>query len=307
MDVKDFLGALRPQNRPQTRDLSVTQRRQIIATVVLVALPVAAFVMLVQMQKHETMRSAQGGFAFPRRTADTEHPPLLGGESAEPPPTEAPVEHEPQTAPSHSPDDTAENGPPESPEDQLLREARNALDPKIGITKIERFLSTLENLQEASKAYSALAGLYIDMGSDYQDEAEGALLTARDLATSAEARHEASHALVDALVQRGDNDKARQEALFALDYDDTPTAAGARIRVALGRLHERDGDNDQAEAAYQQAADDALAVPPRQDAKALAVHRQACLCLARLYRKLGRDDEADAVAESLAKRLDRMP
>jgi len=307
MDVKGFLRALRPGKWLQARDLSLAQRRQIIATVILVAVLVVAFVVLVQIQKTEDIRPAKGGFAFPRRAADTGQHPLLGAESTDLPPTAAPVEDEPETAQSDSPDETTEDGPPESPEEQFLREARNALDPKVGITKIERFLSTLDNLQEASKAYSALAGLYLDMGSDYQDEAEGALLTARDLATSAEARHEASHALVTALIQRGDTDQARQEALFALDYDDTPTVAGARIRVALGRLHERAGDNDQAEAAYKQAADDALAMAPRQDSKALPVHRQACLCLARLYRKLERDDEADAVAESLAKRLGRAP
>ena len=288
MNIKGFLRALLPEKWLQARDLSLAQRRQLIVTVILVALLVVAFVVLVQFQKTEDIRRAEDGFRFPRRGPKTQQRPLVGKESGDPPLTEAPVEDEPETSQSDSPDDTTEDAPPESPAEKLLREARNALDPKVGITKIEWFLSSLDNLQEASKAYSALAGLYLDMGPDYQDKAEGALLTARDLAPSAAARHEASHALVIALIHRGETDKALKEALFALEYDDTATIAGARIRVALGRLHERAGDNDQAEAAYKQAAEDALAAAPHQDPKAVAVHRQACLCLARLNRKLDR-------------------
>jgi len=286
----------------------LSARRQGTLVLLAVAGVVLVLVVVFQLQEGTQRTVTDEGFRFPQRTTATRQKPLIGSPKTKlkaRPTTSGAAEGPAQGPPEgDAPSAEAEPDVAESPEDQLLREARNALDPRTGITKIERFLAKLDNLEKAAEAYSALGALYLELGDDYAEEAEGALLTARDLGQSAEARHEASHALVTALMQRGDTDQAREEALFALEYDQAPTLSGLRIQVALGRLHESAGAVDEAEAAYRKASEDAQAGTARWGEKATAVHRQACLCLARLYRKLGRIDDADAVARALGSRLE---
>ena len=198
-----------------------------------------------------------------------------------------------------------EEAPP-SPADQAVQEALNALSPEHGIEKIEAYLASLENLDEAARLYCALGTLYAQTDPPDTSRAEQTLAVANDLAQSPQDKHRATYLLTNMLVQRGEKDRALDEVRAALDRDGTATLPGAQLSVLAGSLHESEGAVQEAEAAYKKAMESSLAASERVGPRALDVYRQACLSLARLYRNTDRDSEAEAVTRDLKRALAQM-
>ncbi|NIA14473.1 MAG: hypothetical protein GWP08_10355 [Nitrospiraceae bacterium] len=188
---------------------------------------------------------------------------------------------------------------------QALQSALNSLDVKVGITKLERLLKTLENIEEASKIYCALGALYAESEPPESTKAEHAYRTANDLAGRAEDRYEATFLLAGLLRTKEDYDGALTEIAIALGYSDVLTPRRLRLTVLQGRLYEDTRVDEAAETAYDRAMEESLAASALYGDKALAVYRQACLALAQLYRRTGRDAEARAVARTMKTKLER--
>ena len=188
---------------------------------------------------------------------------------------------------------------PQSKTDQAVQEAMNALSPTDGIEALEAYLATLEQLDEATKAYCALGTLYAQMDPPNMGEAEGAFDSAGDLAQSPGERMEARYLLVKALMDRGEDDRAREKAAAALEQAGPGTCRGAHLRIVMGAAYEGKGALQQAEVAYEQAMVDSRNAVRNGEREAVDVYRQACLSLARVYRKGNRDREAKALARKL--------
>jgi len=188
---------------------------------------------------------------------------------------------------------------PQSQTDQAVQEAMNALSPTDGIEALQGYLATLEQLDEATKAYCALGTLYAQMDPPNMAGAETAFDIAGDLAQSPEERMEARYLLVKALMDRGEDDQARERAAAALEQAETGTCRGAQLRIVMGAAYEGKGAIQQAEVAYEQAMEDSRVAARTGEREAVDVYRQACLSLARVYRKGNRDREAKALARKL--------
>ena len=222
--------------------------------------------------------------------------------------SDEPVEAVPPTTVAARVTAAAATPPPDNLSEQThqaLQSALNSLDVNVGITKLERFLDTLENLEEASALYCALGALYAESEPAESTRAEGAYRTAKDLAGDAEARYDATFALAGLLRAKEDYNAALTEIAVAMVHSDVLTPRRLRLTVLQGRLHEDTGADDDAETAYDRAMEESLAASTLHGDTALAVYRQACLALAKLYRRTGRDAEARAVARTMKTKLER--
>ena len=198
------------------------------------------------------------------------------------------------------PRSSAEGAPAVSATEQTVREAMNALSPEAGIKRLQACLAGLKEVGAASRVYWALGTLYGQLDPPDIERAMEALQTAAGQARSAEDRHRAALSLAGLLAQKGDRAQAEERIRSALEYDKMVTLPGLQLEILLGKLYEDDGANEAAEAAYKNAVDDAAAA----GVSAANIYRQACLSLARFYRKLGRDADADALARVMKTQLD---
>jgi len=277
--------------------LYAMDRRQILTVLITVLLFIGALALTLYLSEDGPSQRS-GGFRFkqgPRRAGTTVNKSLYdklvgaGGifNSADSAPAETESEPEKQKSPA----------PPASPEETATAEALNALTPELGIDRLEAKLATLDNLEQASRLYAALGTLYAQTGQSAADQANQAFAAAKQYARSDEDRHRAALAYVKALTARGDTETAAKEAAGALDNAATVTLPGIQLAIAQASLFEKQGDHKKAEAAYKEAIENAFA------AKAVNIYRQACLDLVKLYRKTGREPQAEALILTMKRNL----
>lgn len=192
---------------------------------------------------------------------------------------------------------------PPSPAAQAVEEALSALSPTQAIENLHARLAELQNLGEAAQLYCALGTLHSQTDPPDAFKAEGAFAIAERLAQSLEDKHRVAYLQATMLAQQGEHDKARDKALAALKQDEPATLSRLRLRVLLGTLYEGKGEVVQAESAYEKAMKNSLSAFNALGPQALDVYRQSCLCLARVYRKTGRDSQADGLARRLKNNL----
>ena len=316
------------------------KKRPLLATLIVVAAPVALFAGMLWMQGRDSGGTQNGDAKFSFRSPSTQKRKPLVGKTAgaaskasrDSAPSKAGVAALAELAQTEQIDSAAAAVPGEAvevvppttvaarvtaaavpaPHDglssethQALQSALNAFDAKVGITKLERLLGTLERLEEASKVYCALGALYAESEPPESTKAEGAYRTANELAGPAEDRYEATFLLAGLLRSKEDYDGALTEIAIALGYSDVLTPCRLRLTVLQARLYEDTGVGEAAEAAYDRAMEESLAASALYGDKALAVYRQACLALVQRYRTTGRDAEARAVARTMKTKLER--
>jgi len=282
----------------------VMDRRQFLIVVITVLILLGALVMSAYFGQGETAKR-RGGLKFrqgPRkeRTVVNEdlYNKIVGSESVSD--SSAPVDK------TGGDDNEANDTPRETPvtaEEAAATEALNALTPQQGIDRLAALLATLDNLENASRLYTALGTLYAQTGEAGVAPAKEAFAAAKKLARSHEDRHRAALGHVTALSARGDIEGAMREASAAIEEGDPSTLSGMQLAVAQGKLYEQQNAPDQAEAAYKKAMEDALAAAPVLHADALNVYRQACLSLVQLYRKTGREPAANSLVLTMKNKL----
>ncbi|HUW60818.1 MAG TPA: hypothetical protein VMZ06_07395 [Candidatus Bathyarchaeia archaeon] len=282
------------------------ERRQLFVVVITVLILVGALVVTAYFSEGDTAKRS-GGLKFrqgPRkeRTVVNEdlYNKIVGAESV--PDSRAAVNKtgDDNTEANDKPRET-----PVTPEEAAAAEALNALTPQQGIDRLSALLATLDNLENASRLYTALGTLYTQTGEAGVAPAEEAFAVAKKLAHTYQDRHRAALAHVTALSARGDIEAAMREAADAIQPGDPYTISGMQLAVAQGKLYEQQGAPDQAETAYKKAMEDALAAQPVLHNDALNVYRQACLSLVQLYRKTGREPAANSLVLKMKNDLAR--
>ncbi|MBN2307571.1 MAG: hypothetical protein JXR94_01290, partial [Candidatus Hydrogenedentes bacterium] len=193
---------------------------------------------------------------------------------------------------------------PLSEEQRIERVAMSAVSPAQGILQIEQYLAGLEAAAEASRLYSTMALLRLQCDPPATDEALAALAVAGELAGTAEDRHYAALIQANALHMRGDLEGACVYIRALLEDDDAVTVPGLQLQMKLGHLEMEAGRTGPAEEAYEGVAARALSAAESLGAEGLAVYRQACIQLARVYRSTGRTKEAEALAREMRSRMD---
>jgi len=192
---------------------------------------------------------------------------------------------------------------PSSEEAQVAQESLNALTPEEGIEKILAYLATQDTTAGKTVLFSALGQLYGQQDPPDLAKARDAFATALKLAESPAMKHRIVHGEAMMLVNQGQKAAALARVRESLAFDETVTAARLQLTTLSGRLEDDAGDTAAAEAAYQSIADQPLDVLERLGPAGVAAYRQACLHLARLYRRTNREKNAENLARTMKQRI----
>ncbi len=295
------------------------ERHQVLLVILLVTVPVLAFVLASWTHSRNTT-SQRHREASPARSSSMARKPLVGESSGAggvgdgaPASQEAlgaakeayeEVIEETSKGPETSPEAEPVPAPPRTEGQIAIDEATNTVDPRVGVTRLERFLSTLKNLQEASNAYAALGALYARLGPAEEQKADSAFALALNLAQTPEEVHYATCLLVRALMARNEMSRALEESGRALSKGGELTLSGLELRMLRGQALEAAARDAEADEAYQKVREDSLAAATVLGPPAMAIYRQSCFALTRLYRRLGRDTDAETVTRLMKTRLE---
>lgn len=279
------------------------ERRQILTVLIMVLLLLGALMLTLHFSEDGPARRT-GGFRFkqgPRRAGTTVnkslYDKLVGSGRGDG------YADSDNDLPDADPEKKKSTAHADSPEEAAAAHALNALTPQLGIERLRAQLAALENLEHASRLYAALGTLYAQNGETSAAQADQAFAKAKQLARSNEDRHRAALAYVNALSARGDTETAAKEAAAALNDAASPTVPGVQLTIAQARLFEKQGQDQKAETAYKKAMEDALPALPALGQDAANVYRQACLALVQLYRRTGRQPQADALIITMKRNL----
>ncbi len=193
--------------------------------------------------------------------------------------------------------------PRPSEDEQAAQEALNALTPEEGIEKVLASLATLETTAETAELYSALGRLYAQTDPPDIANAQAAFATASNLVRSSEAKHRIACLEAKMLVTQDQPRAALTRIRDTLEFDKTITVARLQLMIMLGKLKHDAGDVEAAEAAYRAIVGQSLDIFEDLGPDSVDVYRQACLNLARLYRKTGHDKKADSLVKTMKQRL----
>ena len=198
------------------------------------------------------------------------------------------------------------SAPPEqTAADEAVSEAVNALSVSEGIASLEKRLGEFEGTEDESRLHCTVARLYSEKEPPDVPAAEEALRKAFESARTPKDRQHAAHVEVTVLVRSGRSGKAIERIGETLAADEPITLPGLQLAVMRGTLYEESGKPEEAETAYRNAADLALEAAKTLGAPARDVYRQACIKLARYYRKSGQDVKAEDVSRELQLNLEK--
>jgi len=186
--------------------------------------------------------------------------------------------------------------------EQLSQQLLHATFPKEGVADLVASLQTVRNTVEAAQIYTALGACYASGASPDFDQAALAFAEAARLAPSVEARLITARVHASVLTEQSQVEQALavlEEALNATD-----SVAQVRLELELMRANaladlER---AELAEAAYRQVMEAAYEASKESDLSAADIYRHAGLRLSRLYRSLGRSNDAEALAQEVQRR-----
>lgn len=207
-------------------------------------------------------------------------------------------------------DQTSRSSPsadaPQSAADKVILEARNALDPRTGIDRIQELLWTLENLAEISRLYTAKADLYLRCDPPDLEGAAAAASEAVRCAEEPDVRDEAGFVQADVLRQSGDIEAAQEVAARIVSGEGPLTAGKLRAGLLQAEMKRAAGDTEAAAAAYRDVMRRIAATQEPLDGQSTDLYRQAALNLVQMLRQSGNREEADAVAEEASRQLSRL-
>ncbi len=194
------------------------------------------------------------------------------------------------------------------PEDVLASEAMAQADADEGVRMILSQIHGGNQLAASAEVYTALGHLFLAQQEPRPDWAERAFEIGEEMAVSEEkqrARQEAALARAQLLLESGRSAEAIEAAQKALAEAETPTVAGARLHLLLGRAYETEETFAEAADSYEGAIADALQLleylPETSGAE--GIYRQACLNLARLHRDRGNQSAAERITRAMRTRL----
>ena len=188
-----------------------------------------------------------------------------------------------------------------------LSEVVNSGDPVQGIVLLQSQLAAAQEVGAIVRIYTALARLYAFR--DPPDAAAAALAFdhAGVVAPTAEVRHEIALDRMSALHL----DAAPEEVLALVDTavepEDEASLAAMELLILKAAALEKLARRDEAITVYRDIMDQALILRERNALRAEDIYRQAAMRLARSYRELGRDKDADAVVRDVRRLAESAP
>lgn len=184
--------------------------------------------------------------------------------------------------------------------------ALSAPSSETGIQMISEALTETTSPSEQSQLYSSLSLLYAQEDEKNLEGIRQALNKAFQLAQTEEDRHEAYLAEVQILLNMGHDSAAQKRLEKTFEEAGQPTEPGLHMGVMLAKIYEEAGEREKAEARYRHVMDQWMQSGKRFSDQAANIYRQACLRLARLYRKSGKETEAKAVAQEMKLNLEHL-
>ncbi len=192
---------------------------------------------------------------------------------------------------------------PPSENERIAKEALNTLIPEEGIKSLLERLATLEAMDEAADLYSALGLLHAQTDPPDIAKARAAFSAATDLAQTDIERHHLAYMEVSMLVNHAKTSDALKLIRGTLEFDETISTPRLQLLTMWGNLMQEAGELEVAETTFRSIAGQSPATLEALGPEAIDVYRQACLRLTRLYRKTGRDIEADELTRTMKQRL----
>lgn len=190
---------------------------------------------------------------------------------------------------------------PETPIEQAIRGAVNALQPVTGIEALESALKQPEwSDDERARLHLALARLADSMQPPDAARAEASFTMAASLAQSSATLAELARTRAELLMNRKEYSPAIVVVRETLE--ELPPAAPERVslQLFLGSLLELNQEASVAESLYREVMEQVRTQPGEWGPDYL---RQTALQLSRLLRASGREQEADELAKSISKEL----
>lgn len=187
-----------------------------------------------------------------------------------------------------------------SPKERRIEEALDMLSPEAGLDRLRAALAEDPPPDEAALIQAAMGLLFARLDPPDYAQAEEAFAKAASCAKTPECRQRVLVQEVRVLLQSGAMDRAREKIAPLLEQEAVITVSILRLGLMLGQLDESAGAIDDAAGVYQRMLDLALAARLGADSESEDLLRLMALHLARLYRELDRDAEADALADRIA-------
>jgi len=187
-----------------------------------------------------------------------------------------------------------------SPAERLIEEALDSLSPEADLDRLRAALAENPPPDEAALLHAAMGLLFARLDPPDYGQAEEAFIQAAACATTPECRQRVLVQEVRVLLQSGASDRAREKITPLLEEGTVITVSTLRLGLMLGQLDESAGALAAAAGVYERLLDRALAVHLGADPESEDLLRVMALHLARLYRELGRNAEAEALAERVA-------
>jgi len=187
-----------------------------------------------------------------------------------------------------------------SPAERQIEEALDSLAPEAGLDSLRAALAENPPPDEAALLHAAMGLMFARLDPPDFGQAEEAFIQAAACATTPECRQRVLVQEVRVLLQSGAADRAREKIAPLLEEGSVITVSTLHLGLMLGQLDESAGALDAAAGVYQQLLDRALAEYPGTDPESEDLLRVMALHLARLYRELNRDAEAEALAQRVA-------
>jgi tetratricopeptide (TPR) repeat protein len=187
---------------------------------------------------------------------------------------------------------------PESPVEQAIRAAMNALQPASGMAALEQALASLPMADdERARIHVAMGRLAAVAQPPLLELEQSSFALAASLTQTSSTRAALARAHGEILMDR--KDYAAAVAVVREALEELPPAAVERLslRIFLGALLEMNQNGAEAEAVYRLVLEEARGL---QEVAQRDMHlRQAALHLSRLYRAGGRYEEADELAKRI--------
>lgn len=186
---------------------------------------------------------------------------------------------------------------PRSPAQAAAQSALENPSTEAAVKQVVEALEATDDAQAVSELYSALGTLYAWQGRFESGQVQDVFAQALDAAGSEVERIRVEFSEAKAFMQHGDEEYTLEAIRELKAKDLTDTRMRAELGVMEGMTLERTGDLKKAISSYEGVLDGGLSAGGHDDDKILNVFRQAGLRLARLYRSVGREEDAKIVAQ----------
>lgn len=224
----------------------------------------------------------------------------MSPEHGESPSHSAPLESPAPSGGAANPIATIRSGPAF----EVAQAALSSLLPQDGLKQVEAALALPHNPEQGALLREAEGELYAQLSPPDYAKSQAAFEQALELSADTILEEEIRYKAVQMLMQAGKDGEALQLAAAQFVVSPPTGAAGFKLKLLLGQLHERAGNIEQAEKNYRAVLEAAGSLSKdlgRAEAASLA--RLSALRLTQCYRSHGREEEIEGVTSWLKKLL----